>query len=140
MVKIGSPAPTVPPKQQPDIYKNISNPVSATRYTILDTTPNVRLLSVMCQVVWTVEPLFLRCYITIDGRESIYIMANPASATFHFPVRVAGNEEGDQLLSVTQYYRDAPYQFEGRRVKVEVEVFMGTSSNLTCRIKWARWT
>jgi len=135
----------VPPEHQPDAYLNLV-PVSGTRYGwstdglvsgALGALNYVRLYSIACWCVWTVQPSPLETHVTIDGQAVRFFFNNPASTTV-YKVRPWENpDSADNWMSVTTY--DKAFILEGRSVNVEFEITGGTVSNLSARVKWARW-
>jgi len=128
----------IPPTHQADASLSQDNPISGTKYTVLDTTENVRIIDILASVTWTVQPTPLEVHITIDGRSLALSVSNPATGTPYSPAFLnIGNEQGS--LSATLGLSTRPFFLEGRSVKIEAETTGGTVSNLTCRVKWARW-
>lgn len=125
---------------QADAVLNQANPTSALLYTILATTSNVRIISIVASVTWTVQPT-LEIVVTIDGVPISYGIAAPVSTTRYG----AAPDEGDtallQVLGGLNAY--APYRaflLEGRSVLIQARRTGGTASNLSARVKWARRT
>ena len=125
-------------QQQPDATLNQANPVSGTKYAVLDTqqAQKVRIIGISVQCTWTVQPTPLEIHVTIDGQTVTFTITDPASATDHFACNSLGNAETAQELSITQ--PDQAFLREGRSVKVEAEITGGTVSNLSARVKWAK--
>lgn len=133
-------------RHQPDAYLSQANPVTATWYTVLDTTLSVRLISVTALVTWAVtqpNPLYVR--ITIDGNVLTFIKPNPVATTYY----TCNVREADQEISQTMNSMDdgaiggpvsRAFLMEGRSVKVEVMVVWATTqpTPLICRVKWAK--
>jgi len=117
-----------------------ANPVSGTKYTVLDTTPNARIIDIFVEVIWTVQPTPLEVHITIDGQALIITKTNPVSGTDYFAMVTSG-----ELVTVQPLLTDAelssahyrPFLLEGRSVKVEVETTGGTVQNLNARVVYA---
>ena len=124
------------PEHQADAVLNQDNPDSGTKYTVLDTTKNVRIVAVMVACTWTVQPTPLEIHITIDGQPYTLTMDDPASGTCHFfnywalttSIGVLGTSDPKM-----------PFLLEGRSVKIEAEITGGTVSNLSARVKYAKW-
>mgnify|MGYP001050958184 CR=1 FL=1 len=126
------------PLYQADAVLSQDDPVSGTRYVVLDTTKNVRIISVSVKCTWTVQPTPLQIWITVDGHEISCALIDPVSGTSYEvvnnPVVVGGG-----LTAITYTAdRQAPI-FEGRSIKVEAEITGGTVQNLTARVKYAKW-
>ena len=127
------------PKHQADAVISQANPVSGTKYTVLDTTKNVRIIGVYVNCTWTVQPTPLEVHITLDGVAWKFSFTNPVSATGYFIIDLdIGNNENGQTLRTNGTSRSA-FILEGRSVKVEVEITGGTVSNLFARMKYAKW-
>jgi len=128
----------VPPTHQQDATLSQANPVSGTQYEVLATTANVRIIDILVSVTWTVQPTPLEVHITIDGRTLTLLVANPTTGTPYSPsfLNIA-NEQGG--LSATLGLTTRPFFLEGRSVRITAETTGGTVSNLTCRVKYARW-
>lgn len=126
----------IPPAHQPDAVLTQANPVSGTKYTVLDTTKNVRIISIHALVTWTVQPTPLEIHITIDGQTIICSIANPDSDIAH----VAENFTNSPNWGlVAAYQQDTAFILEGRSVKIEAEITGGAVSNLAARVKYAKW-
>ena len=138
-------APTIiPPEHQPDATINVTNPVSGQKYeweyppgTPLGTQKNVRILSIMVKCTWTVQPSPLQVHFTLDGLPYVVSQIDPGTDTFY---QVQDRIYVDTYILVTPP-KDRPVGFlnEGRSVKVEAEITGGTVSNLSARVKWAKW-
>jgi len=130
------------PEHQADTVLTQANPVSGTKYTVLDTTKNVRIIAMMIKITWaTTQPTILRIYVTIDGCTEIFGIANPVSGTNYQAVfsnwyLIAG----DQTLQTADIV-DRSFLFEGRSVKIEAYVEWATTqpTPLECRVKYAKW-
>ena len=130
---------TQPPEYQADATLSQDNPVSGTKYVVLDTVKNVRIISIMIKVAWTGQPSPLQVWVTIDGQLLEFTKANPETdvgyTTVANPLGV-----GWELLKYDGYYgRSRAFFLEGRSVKVEVETTGGTVSNLSARVKYAKY-
>jgi len=121
------------PEHQADATLSQANPVSGTKYTVLDTTKNVRIISVSVQCTWTVQPTPIEVHITIDGVSITVGFTDPVSATSYFFV----NDRSS--LCVFTANRAQAFQLEGRSVKIEAEITGGTVSNLSATVKYAKW-
>jgi len=124
------------PEHQADATLSQANPTSGTKYTVLDTTKNVRLLSIEVACTWTVQPTPLEAHISIDGQSYTAPFTDPVSAVYY--EYALGGGAADVLTATAIQYNRA-FLLEGRSVKVEVEITGGTVSNLTARVKYAKW-
>lgn len=124
-------------QHQSDAVLSQAAPNSETKYTVLDTTLNVRLISVAAIVTWTVQPTPLDIWITVDGHTLRGYVSNPVSAgAYCFVFRTSSQDDQTPLSDeATPSYR--AFLLEGRSVKVEVSVTGGTVSNLSARVKYA---
>jgi len=136
MVRFGQ-RPVVP-ENQADATLSQDNPVSGTKYTVLDTTKNVRIIGIEIDCTWTVQPTPLEIHVTIDGIAMIFAQTNPVSAT---PYRALLNPAyaADNQFMTAATNLDVPFLIEGRSVKVEVETTGGTVSNLSAKVKYAKF-
>lgn len=124
------------PQQQADATLSQANPVSGTKYTVLDTVNNTRIIGISAQCTWTVQPTPLEIHVTIDGETVTFTVANPATATDYFAANSLANAETAQELAAAQ--PAVPFLREGQSVKVEAEITGGTVSNLSARVKYAK--
>lgn len=137
---IGSGVPhQIPPTHQADAVLNQGNPVSGTAYPVLAATNNVRIISIAVSVTWTVQPNPLEVHVTIDGNTITYTVANPVSATYYFARPAAALAETAQILDTNYYSHYRAFLLEGKNVAITAETTGGTTSNLACRVKYARW-
>ena len=125
-------------KHQPDATLDQADPASGTKYTLLDTTRNVRIISISAKCTWTVQPSPLEVHLTIDGIAHKFSAVDPVSTDLYFAFVREGFHETNQLLETTAYGPYRAFLIEGRSVKVEVEITGGTVSNLSARVKWAQ--
>ena len=126
-------------EHQPDAVLDQTDPDSGTKYVVLDTTKNVRIISIMIQCTWTVQPNPLEIWLTIDGQVLRFYFSDPESATPYFAFLNPGGPVTNEGLTVNMAY--AVYKaflIEGRNIKVEAEITGGTVSNLSARVKWAK--
>lgn len=101
------------------------NPVTATKYTVLDTTSNVEIVSICSQVTWAVtQPSPIDVTTTIDGVAIIYRKVDPVTATNYFARRLAYTDI-QQLQGNDDY--GTQYLDKGRSVKIEHEVVWATT-------------
>lgn len=102
-------------EHQADATLITATPVSGTKYTVLDTTTFVRLISIYSEIYWGVtQPTPLEVHLTVDGQAIIFIKADPVSGTDYF-----GHLFGEALnasLSTTDYIKDRPFILEGKSV------------------------
>ena len=125
------------PQQQPDAVLDQPDPVSGTKYPVLNTTPNVRIIAVAVRCTWTVQPTPLEIHITIDGQSITHTETNPVSDDWHYAYISAPDPPSSQPFGST-VGREA-FLYEGRTVKVEAEITGGTVSNLRARVKYAKY-
>lgn len=134
-------------EQQADAYLSQANPVSATLYTVLPTTRNVRITSIYCEVVWaTTQPTPMEIVVTIGGVSQVYQQVNPVTATGYF-ASVAPNQTAALQSMLTTLSSGGvhspllvPFVSEGSSVKVEIRITWATTqpTPLKCRVKYAR--
>ena len=132
-------------EQQADAAISQANPVSTTLYTVLDTTKNVRILSISAKITWAVtQPTPLEVLITIDGNTIIHLIANPTTAQDYIAKKtVHTNEANQELLAMsggTASELVSSTLYEGRSVKVQARVTWATTqpTPLVCRVKYAK--
>lgn len=131
------------PERQADATLSQANPVSATRYTVLDTTANVRIYSIVGKITWaTTQPTPLTIYVTIDGHTFIFSQVDPVSATDYGIMVIESAVVGAQGMVAAGTH--APYRsfiLEGRSVKVEIEITWAVTqpTPLVCLVKYAKW-
>jgi len=123
---------------QPPIFLNQANPVSATRYLVLDTTPDVEIIGASVVVSWTTQPTFVFVYFTVDGVEFTFRYQDPAAGTLYYASRWdLAVPQTVQVLELNQA-RQRNFLFRGHNVKVEAAVMGGVSTSLGCRLWWAK--
>lgn len=122
---------------QPDAFLDQANPVSGTKYTVLNTTGNVRIISVTIIVVWTVQPTPLEIHVTIDGVTWTSDQVNPVSWTAYHMENTDPASAGFDL-NATGASQFRAFLLEGRSVKIEAETTGGTVSQLMSRVKYAK--
>lgn len=123
-------------QQQADETLSQDDPVSGTKYTVLDTTVNARIGSIQVSVTWTVQPDPLEIHLTIDGQAYIADLTNPVTATNYFVRREAATSSFDLDAADLSGYR--AFLVEGRSMKIEAEITGGTVSKLSARVKYAK--
>lgn len=123
-------------EQQADAALNQASPVSGTKYEVLATAKNVRLIGISVQCTWTVQPTPLEIHVTIDGQTVTFTFTDPVTATNYFAKNASGSAETAQELSTTE--PTVAFLREGKSVKVEAEITGGTVSNLSARVKHAK--
>lgn len=133
----------LPPRTMPDAVLSQANPVSATLYTVLATTRNVRIISVAENITWAVtQPTPLDAIVTIDGQTITYYATNPVSAAGHWARSVGMAANNAQILDATEdYSKHRAFLLEGRSVKVEARITWAITqpTPLVCRVKHAKW-
>jgi len=126
-------------QHQADAVLSQANPVSGTKYTVLDTVKNARIIGIAVQVTWTVQPTPLEIHLTIDGQSFVFSKADPASATWYVCTFNFTTAETAQLLTTTvAEARRQAFLVEGKSIKVEAETTGGTTSNLSARVRYAK--
>lgn len=123
---------------QADATLSQAAPVSGTKYTILDTTHNVRLLGAYCQCTWTVQPTPLEMHLTIDGIVNSPAKVDPVSDTPYF-LRFPAPFHDDAELVTQDDSLSRAFVLEARSLKIELEITGGTVSSLDGRIAYAMW-
>jgi len=127
------------PEHQADATVNQANPVSGTEYEILPTTRNVRIIGIAAWVTWTVQPTPLEVHITIDGQTLTFAKSDPVNGTRYNLELDPGLAENAGLLTIWSTETTRAFDFEGRSVRITVETTGGTVSNLSARVKYAKW-
>jgi len=126
--------------QQGDAALSQTNPVSTTLYTVLDTTANVRIISIVTNITWaTTQPTPLDIVVTIDGLTYTFTKANPVSGTNYFADLVPNELASAQsLTSDHSGYR--AFLVEGRSIKVQARVTWATTqpTPLVCKVRYAK--
>lgn len=128
----------LPPKIQADAVLDQTNPGSGTKYTVLDTTPGTRLISISAYVTWTVQPTPLEIHGTIDGITYDWSKTDPVNNTKYHTYTDYDNAQGNQPLTTAQVV-DKNFMLEARSVKIEAEITGGTVSKLYVRAKYAKY-
>lgn len=134
---------SAPPKSwkyQPNGVLNQANPVSGTKYTVLDVNEACRIYDALVLCTWTVQPSPLELHFTIDGETFLESFTDPVTATSYRATRRHSNS-----LIVPVMYLEAGYNatnalsfvYEGKAVKIEAEISGGTVSGLDALIKHA---
>ena len=126
------------PIHQADAVLNQANPVSGTKYPVLDTTKNVKIISCTVRCTWTVQPDPIEIHVTIDGQSKSASFPDPISnAEYHLNFYPSSANFG---LDATKLAGEmTPLSLEGRSIKIEAEITGGTVSNLLARVKHAKW-
>ena len=127
------------PALQADAVLAQANPVSGTKYTVLATTANVRIIGAMAKVTWTVQPNPLELHFTIDGLTVKHAQGNPVTATNYFIEEWTDAAQNTQGMNTTNYAHYRAFSYECRSIKVEAETTGGTVSALDSRVKWSKW-
>jgi len=132
-------------QQQADATLSQANPTANTLYTVLSTTQNVRVISMIASVTWTVQPDPLELVVTIDGRTINYSFSNPATATNYTAIESVASMAAAASAQVLATTLSATVlklpPFEGRSVKIEARTgatTAGTVQNLAARVKYAK--
>ena len=124
-------------KHQPDTVLDQANPDNGKKYTVLE-TKNVRIISIMVQCTWSVQPSPLELYLTIDGVPWKWSFTDPQSVRAYVCQNTRYLAEDAQVLEYITGGTECPFLLEGRSVKIEAEITGGTVSNLSARVKWAK--
>lgn len=129
------------PEHQADATLAQVGPVSGTKYEVLATTKNVRIIGIEVDCVWTVQPTPLEIHVTIDGNVITHSLGNPVSTTVYFVSleKIDLAETGQVLVTGGETVARQQPIYEGRSVKVEAEITGGTVSALNARVKYAKW-
>lgn len=126
---------------QADAAYTKAAPTSGDKYTVLDTTKKVRIISIMVKVTWTVQPTPIEVHITIDGNAIIHTQANPVSAQPYVAALDPTQDLSTQHLAIVgaaDLKTGLPsFIYEGKTVKVEMETTGGTVSGLSGLVKYA---
>ena len=135
-----------PPKLMADAVLSQANPVSGTLYTVLDTTKNVRIISISAAITWaTTQPTSLDVFVTIDGQTIVFYSSNPVSATNYIAWIIpftAESNQGQMHAAVgmqSDNYR--AFLLEGRSIKIQARITWATTqpTPLVCRVKYSKY-
>jgi hypothetical protein len=126
----------LPPKLQAQTVLTQASPVSGTKYVVLATTNNVRIIKALAAVTWTVQPNPLEIHVTVDGRAEYGAYTNPVSTSQYGLVL---SQTGELLfyLTTSVYAPQRAFLIEGKSIKVEAETTGGTVSQLLTRCDYA---
>ena len=128
-------------EHQAQAYLPQANPVSGTKYTVLNTTDYVRIILIGVCVEWTVQPTPLEIHITVDGQALNFSVTDPPTATWYYPIFNAISADNAQPLTGTATEACVrAFLLEGKSVKVEAETTGGTVQGLYCRVVYAKRT
>jgi len=127
------------PEHQDDAVVSQANPVSGTKYTLLDTTKNVRIIAVAVKCTWTVQPTPIEIHFTIDGISLTAALTDPATDAWAYAYINPALAGGITLSATSGYGVYRAYLVEGRSIKIEMEITGGTVSNLTGRCVYAKY-
>ncbi len=129
-------------QHQADATLSQANPVSATLYTVLDTTKNVMIISIEIDITWAVtQPTPLEIVVTIDGVSTVFTVTNPVSATAYFASLNANAAASAQTLETTDRTATGrPFLLTGRSVKIEARITWAVTqpTPLVARVKYAK--
>ena len=129
---------------QSDATLSQANPVSGTKYTVLDTTKNLRIIGISVKITWaTTQPTPLEVHITIDGNTITHTFTDPVSATEYVAYRdrsKAATAQGLKAFLEADELTAPAFLYEGRSVKVEAEITWATTqpTPLEVRVKYAK--
>ena len=125
------------PKHQTDVVPWIVSAVQNQWYTMLDTTPRCRLISLVVQVINVSETLEVR--FTVDG----VVMTGTVDAVQGTDYLVLPHHSNENMLlfvgdSVAVY---RPFTLEGESVKLEIRKTTNAGdATLLGLVKYATWT
>ena len=119
----------------PDATLSQINPAGGTKYTVLDTTENARILGIGVKCVWTVMPTFSEIYLTIDGQSLVASKRNPANNTW-YTIYWSEPYENPSLESGVNT-KNRAFFVEGRSIKIEAGVIGGPVTHLDVKVKYA---
>jgi len=122
-------------QHMPDITFTQSNPTSGTKYTVLNTTENTRIIGICVKCGWTVQPTTLAIYLVVDGQNLESSLANPDNDTW-FMVYWSEPYANPGFDRATHASNRA-FFVESRSIKIEAGVTEGTVSELSVRVKYA---
>ena len=135
-----------PPKLMADAVLSQANPVSAQLYTVLDTTKNVRIISISAAITWaTTQPTSLDVVVTIDGQTIVFYRGDPVSAADYVAWIIPFNAESNQgHMHVAVGMQSDNYRtflLEGRSFKIQARITWATTQPtlLSCRVKYAKY-
>ena len=123
-------------QHQADAVLDQANPVSGTKYVVLDTVRNTRIIGIMAQCTWTVQPTPLEVHLMLDGIPYTAAQTDPVTITAY--ALYFSEAEAQPQLSTSLKAPTKSFLCECRSIKVEAEITGGTVSNLTARVKWAK--
>lgn len=127
---------------QADATLSQANPVSGTKYEVLATTKNVRIITMSANIPWAVtQPTPLEVHVTIDGQIITFSKTNPVSAiNYSAKIREDRAEGSQELDTLSAYGPFRAFLLEGRSVKVESEITWSVTqpTPLVCRVKYAK--
>lgn len=127
------------PAHQALATKTLTPPVSGTEYTVLDTTKNVRLISAMAYVEWTVQPDPLVMKVYIDGQTLTFTQNNPVTATVYNIDLISQGLDANQAMATAATNIYKAFVIEGRSVKVTATITGGTVQTLISYVRYAKW-
>jgi len=126
------------PEHQADAIFSQVNPISGTKYLMLDITKNCRVIGIDISCVWTVQPSPLEIYITIDSVNYTASKVDPVSAAYYV-VYAVPTSTGLSLIVGADAIKERAFLLEGRSIKIEAAITGGTVSSLFGRVKYAKW-
>lgn len=120
-------------EHQAEATLNQANPVSGTKYTVLDTTKNVRALGMSGEVTWSVDTTSLEIHLTIDGN-AYAPSVDPTSGTIYVVYLDESHATAVFLLSSSAQSPNRAFLLECRSLKVEAESTGGTADPLEANV------
>jgi len=125
------------PERQADATLNQANPGDGTQYEVLPTTRNARIIGITVICTWTVQPTPLEIHVTIDGQTLTFAKTDPVSGTYY--TIELNPERAENAGYLTGWAAGYYILMEGRSIRITAEITGGTVSNLSARVKYARW-
>lgn len=127
---------------QADAVLTQSNATETTDYTVLDTTPNVRIYSIYAEATETDTVTNLKVTITIDGVSIVHTQASVTTGTPYYCNKAAMKTAATQTMTDSDPSNAMAFLCEGRSVKVAVQCTTTGSDadidTLECRVKYGK--
>ena len=140
-----------PPRMQEDSVTIIAAPVSGTKYEWREGTTgagaslgdqsNVRIISIVAKLTWaTTQPDPLEIYVTMDGQTFTMSRATPVTDVIYAAtIRPAVTEWITAVAADHPLSRVGGYDCRSLKLEVEITWAITQPTNLTMRVKWAKW-
>lgn len=123
-------------EHQADVTLSQASPGPGVEYAVLSST-FVRIISASAVTTWTVQNNPLELHVTLDGNVLECSHANPVSTTVYSMSNINPGAASWSLETPTTTYR--AFVVEGKVCVITAETTGGTVSNLSSRIKYARF-